>query len=95
MTGNTEDTDMDSAMEHVDTDLNMDMETNLMERMFQDDVKWSLGRAVAGFVPGHFCEAHERLGSDSEVVTLEGASEGTRCPGVYQSQQLSHSRIFS
>ena len=38
----TEDTETDSAMEHVDTDLNTDMETNLMERMFQDDMKWTL-----------------------------------------------------
>ena len=34
-------------------------------------------------VAGHFfCEAHERLGSDSEVVMLEQVSEGTRGPCV-------------
>ena len=39
-------------------------------------------RAVAFFVAGQFCEAHERLGSDSEVVMLEQVSEGMRGPCV-------------
>ena len=33
-------------------------------------------------VAGHFCEAHERFGLDSEVVMLLQVSEGMRSPCV-------------
>ena len=46
-------------------------------------------------VAGHFCEAHERFGLDSEVVMLLQVSEGMRSPVRYHSQQVSRSSIFS
>ena len=38
----TDDTERDSAMQPVDTNLNINMETNLTERMFQDDMEWTV-----------------------------------------------------
>ena len=56
----TEDTEMEIASAHRDTGLHTDNEMNLMERMFQDDMKWTLNQ-VEDMCDGENPELHRTV----------------------------------